>query len=79
VLAEAAQLLTYLEKQGAAPLGRAVSVTNGAGVPATVSVPLVHDLLHLDLCAMTPLQALTLLHHLQQQARTLTGNGGALS
>jgi DNA mismatch repair protein MutS len=79
VLAEAAQLLTYLEKQGTAPLGRTSPVTNGAGVPATVAAPLVHDLLHLDLCAMTPLQALTLLHHLQQQVRTLTGNGGALS
>ena len=30
-----------------------------------------HDLLQLDLCTITPLQALTLLHDLQQQARAL--------
>jgi hypothetical protein len=29
----------------------------------------------LDLCQITPLQALSLLHHLQQQARTLVSNG----
>jgi DNA mismatch repair protein MutS len=79
VLAEATQLLAYLEKQGAAPLGRASPGTNGAGIPAPVPAPLVHDLLHLDLCAMTPLQALTLLHHLQQQARHLRGSGGVWS
>jgi len=39
--------------------------------PATV---LAHQLLGLDICQITPLQALSLLHDLQQQARTLVGN-----
>ena len=29
----------------------------------------------LDICQITPLQALSLLHHLQRQARTVVGNG----
>jgi hypothetical protein len=36
----------------------------------TASV-LAHQLLGLDICQITPLQALSLLHDLQQQARTL--------
>ena len=35
---------------------------------------LAQQLLGLDICQMTPLQALSLLHDLQQQARTLVGN-----
>jgi hypothetical protein len=34
---------------------------------------LAHQLLGLDICQITPLQALSLLHDLQQQARTLVG------
>ena len=34
---------------------------------------LVQQLLGLDICQITPLQALSLLHDLQQQARTLVG------
>ena len=36
---------------------------------------LAQQLVGLDICQITPLQALSLLHHLQQQARTLVGNG----
>jgi hypothetical protein len=39
--------------------------------PASV---LAQQLLGLDICQMTPLQALSLFHDLQQQARTLVGN-----
>ena len=35
---------------------------------------LAQQLLGLDICQITPLQALSLLHDLQQQARTLAGN-----
>jgi hypothetical protein len=35
---------------------------------------LAQQLLGLDICQITPLQALSLLHDLQQQARTLVGN-----
>jgi hypothetical protein len=34
---------------------------------------LAQQLLGLDICQITPLQALALLHDLQQQARTLVG------
>jgi hypothetical protein len=36
---------------------------------------LAQQLMGLDICQITPLQALSLLHHLQQQARTVVGNG----
>ena len=36
---------------------------------------LARQLLELDICQITPLQALSLLHHLQQHARTLLGKG----
>jgi hypothetical protein len=39
--------------------------------PASV---LAQQLLGLDICQITPLQALSLLHDLQQQARTLVGH-----
>jgi hypothetical protein len=42
-------------------------------VGATAAV-LVQQLLGLDICQITPLQALSLLHDLQQQARTLVAN-----
>jgi hypothetical protein len=35
---------------------------------------LAQQLLGLDICQITPLQALSLLHDLQQQARTLVAN-----
>jgi DNA mismatch repair protein MutS len=79
VLAEASRLLTHLEKPGTVPMGYTPPATNGTEGSAVVSTTLVQDLLHLDLCAITPLQALTLLHDLQQQARTLTRNGGGVS
>ena len=40
---------------------------------------LVQQLVGLDICQITPLQALSLLHQLQQQARTLVGNGEVLA
>jgi hypothetical protein len=36
---------------------------------------LAQQLLELDICQITPLRALSLLHHLQQQARMLVSNG----
>jgi hypothetical protein len=36
---------------------------------------LAQQLVGLDICQITPLQALSLLHHLQQQARMVVGHG----
>ena len=76
VLTEAARVLIYLEKRGATPMADPVPVTNGTGGPSAALSTLVHDLLRLDLCTITPLHALTLLHDLQQQARALRHDGG---
>lgn len=76
VLEEAARVLTYLERQGTAPAAGAALPTNGTGGEATVAAALARQLAALDICQITPLQALTLLHQLQQQASSLVGNGG---
>jgi hypothetical protein len=39
-----------------------------------ITAVLAQQLLGLDICQITPLQALSLLHDLQQQARTLVGS-----
>jgi DNA mismatch repair protein MutS len=72
VVAEATRVLAYLEQQRATPTPRVA--TNGSqGEPALSR--LTEQLLALDVCQITPLQALTLLHQLHQQARSLTGHG----
>ena len=76
VLEESARVLRYLEQQGqqpvvASPLSPHGAHTNGH-VPPTA---LIQELLALDLCQVTPLQALTVLHNLQQQARGQNGHG----
>jgi DNA mismatch repair protein MutS len=76
VLTEAARVLMFLEKHGATPVADMAAATNGTGAPPAGSSTLVHDLLRLDLCTITPLHALTLLHDLQQQARALRHGGG---
>jgi DNA mismatch repair protein MutS len=76
VLTEAARVLMYLEKQGATPVADTAAATNGTGVTSAGLATLVHDLLRLDLCTITPLHALTLLHDLQQQARALRRDKG---
>lgn len=68
VLAEATQLLSYLEGQQATPSLTGRSVTNGTA-ESTVSMLLAQRLAALDLCQMTPLQALTFLHTLQQEVK----------
>jgi DNA mismatch repair protein MutS len=77
ILLEAARVLHYLERQGTRPDHATSLAVNGAScagaAPATLA--LAQQLVRLDICQMTPLQALSVLHHLQQQARTLAGNG----
>ena len=71
VLDESARVLHYLEQQGVQPVAAPEAPVNGAinaPTPPTSS-GLSEQLLRLDLCQITPLQALTLLHELQQQAR----------
>jgi DNA mismatch repair protein MutS len=84
VLDESARVLYYLEQQGtqppAGPAPAAPASVNGAVSKPADPVPpsLSEQLLGLDLCQMTPLQALTLLHQLQQQVRDATASGGSL-
>jgi hypothetical protein len=70
--------LHYLESQGQQPAHAAPVAVNGATLsPATrTPSPITQQLLALDLCQVTPLQALTLLHQLQQQARGAEPHGG---
>ena len=68
VLTEATHLLSYLEGQQVAPFLAAQRGTNSTDGP-TVQTLLAQRLAALDICQMTPLQALTLLHTLQQEAR----------
>src|SRR5262249_25559739 len=53
------------------------SRANGACPPemASATTALAQQLVGLDICQITPLQALSLLHHLHQQARTVVGHG----
>ncbi len=76
VLTEAARVLQYLERQESQPAALPPPAVNGARPPGVVPVTavLAQQLLGLDICQITPLQALSLLHDLQQQARTLVGN-----
>jgi DNA mismatch repair protein MutS len=73
VLTEAAHVLQYLERQESQPAALSLPAVNGARPPGVAQAPavLVQQLLGLDICQITPLQALSLLHDLQQQARTL--------
>ena len=76
VLEESARVLQYLEQQGqqpvvASPLSPHGTHTNGHAPPNALT----QELLALDLCQVTPLQALTVLHNLQQQARGQYGLG----
>lgn len=77
VLDEGARVLHYLESQGQQPAHAPSMAVNGATpAPATLTPsPITQHLLDLDLCQVTPLQALTLLHQLQQQARGVEPDG----
>jgi len=70
-------VLHYLESHGQQPAHAPSIAVNGATpVPAILTPsPITQHLLDLDLCQVTPLQALTLLHHLQQQARGVEPDG----
>jgi len=77
ILTEASRVLQYLERQDGQPTALTPPAMNGSrppGISQTTTV-LARQLLELDICQITPLQALSLLHHLQQHARTLLGNG----
>ena len=76
VLTEATRVLQYLERQESQPVTLPLPAVNGARPPGgtQATAVLAHQLLGLDICQITPLQALSLLHDLQQQARTLVGN-----
>jgi DNA mismatch repair protein MutS len=77
VLTEAARVLQYLERQEGQPVAPTLPVTANGSRPHQVTQPiavLAQQLLEIDICQMTPLQALSLLHNLQQQARTLLRN-----
>src|SRR5262249_8733140 len=78
--------LTSATVQGLTTRNRAIPTTrfprqhsraNGARPPevALATTALAQQLVGLDICQITPLQALSLLHHLQQQARTVVGHG----
>ena len=71
VLDESARVLHYLEQQSAQPAAAPEAPVNGVAPAPAAPAPsgLSEQLLRLDLCQITPLQALTLLHELQQQAR----------
>lgn len=74
ILSEATRVLHYLERQGVQSTALVPSV-NGTASPRPTITPLAQQLIALDLCQITPLQALSVLHRLQQEARTLVGNG----
>ncbi|MGQ4806702.1 DNA mismatch repair protein MutS [Candidatus Entotheonellaceae bacterium PAL068K] len=69
VLEEAAQVLECLERHNTGPVADSVPVTHGSRV-SPLTDALLRQLVTLDLCQITPLQALSVLHALQQQART---------
>jgi DNA mismatch repair protein MutS len=75
VLTEAARVLQYLERQESQPAAQTLPAVNGSRPPHATQPPavLAQQLLQIDICQITPLQALSLLHELQQQARTLVG------
>ncbi|MGE3535867.1 MAG: DNA mismatch repair protein MutS [Candidatus Tectimicrobiota bacterium] len=75
ILSEAARVLHSLEGQAPRPGSATVPQPNGAPPAAPQSGAVLQSLLGLDICQITPLQALTHLHALQQQARALQGQG----
>jgi DNA mismatch repair protein MutS len=77
LLTEACRVLHYLERQDTQPARLTPPALNGTRPPGSVPAmtALAQQLLGLDICQITPLQALSLLHHLQQQARTLVSHG----
>ncbi|WP_256872658.1 DNA mismatch repair protein MutS [Candidatus Entotheonella palauensis] len=81
VLDESARVLSYLEQQGTQPAAGPPPMNGVHGATSEPIKPaptgLTEQLLSLDLCQVTPLQALTLLHQLQQQVREWTGPGGS--
>jgi len=70
-------LVEILERQETQPARLTPPSVNGVPPPgvAQATTPLERQLLGLDICQITPLQALAVLHQLQQQARALPGNG----
>jgi len=77
ILTEASRVLLYLERQDTQLARLTPPPVNGTRPPvaAPAMTALAQQLVGLDICQITPLQALALLHHLQQQARPLVGNG----
>jgi DNA mismatch repair protein MutS len=77
VLTEATRVLQYLERQESQPAMPILPVAANGARPhhvAQATAVLAQQLLEIDICQVTPLQALSLLHALQQQARTLIGH-----
>jgi DNA mismatch repair protein MutS len=75
VLDESARVLQYLAQQGREPRPVAAMADKGPAAAGTAAAGFARQLLELDLCQVTPLQALTLLHQLQQQARETAAAG----
>lgn len=75
VVDEASHVFAYLERQDVPVASRLVSSPPQPELPVSTVPDLTQQLLALDICQITPLQALTLLHTLQQQARVLAGPG----
>ncbi len=76
VLDESTRVLHYLEQQGRQSAAITPMPVNGTGPASAAPAVWTQQLLALDLCQVTPLQALTLLHQLQQQARDTIRLGG---
>lgn len=72
VLTDATRVLTYLEgaEIPVPSIPQAATITVQTPTVLAESPELTQRLLALDICQITPLQALTFLHELQQQART---------
>jgi DNA mismatch repair protein MutS len=75
VLDESARVLQYMEQQGRERAPIAAGGTRETAPANMASAGFARQLLELDLCQVTPLQALTLLHQLQQQVRQATVQG----
>lgn len=71
ILDEATRVVHFLEQQHTQPQGH-VRPALPSPPPSTTAPPettLVQQLRSLDICQITPLQAMSILHHLQQQVR----------
>ncbi len=79
VVDEGARVLQYLEQQGQPQGAVTVPASPDSRPNRALTAALAEHLLELDICQMTPLQALTMLHQLQQQARGLEGRGSTAS